>query len=274
MSYLPLAGTTYSWIHQAPLTDSLRSLAELGFRDVELTTAAPHLTSGAYGPAERHELIRTMRGLGLETLSVNPGFLDINLISPHREFQALSERMILGEIELAADLGARYVVVIPGRRHQLSPLPIEACRWILDSAIDRLLTREVELDVTITLETSPSTYLGSASDLMEVVNSFDSDNLGITYDAANALAIEDPAEGVKRVGDRLKLAHISDTTKARWAHDAIGTGEVDFASFAQALRDMGFSGKTVYELIDMRPPDEHLAKDLSKLKAAGWSPAG
>jgi sugar phosphate isomerase/epimerase len=65
---------------------------------------------------------------------------------------------------------------------------------------------------------------------------------------------------------------VSDTWASRWAHTSIGRGEVDFAAFTAALRDAGFTGTTVYELVDGEDPEPRLAADLSALRAAGWSP--
>jgi sugar phosphate isomerase/epimerase len=96
--------------------------------------------------------------------------------------------------------------------------------------------------------------------------------LRLAYDVANALAQEDPAEGVKRAAPYVAIAHVSDTWASRWAHTSIGRGEVDFAAFAAALRDIGFQGSTVYELVDGDDPAPRLAADLAALRAAGWAP--
>jgi len=270
---LPLSGCSFSWLHQQPLPDALRGLARHGFRSLELTTAPPHLFTPAFGPYERRELARLLRALDLRVVSVNPTFVDLNLVSTNPEVRALSERQLAGEIELAADLEAPFVVVIGGRRHALVPAPDEAARAVLDDGLGRLLRRAEEVGVTLALENNPYGYLGAAADLVEIVERFGSPRLRITYDVANALAIEDPAEGVKRIGGHLALAHVSDTWRARWAHTSIGRGEVDFAAFARALHDVGFGGPTVYELADGEDPEPRLPADLSALQTAGWAPA-
>lgn len=268
---LPLGGTTYSWLHQKSLEEALQSLAHAGFQSAEIATAAPHLSSSAFGSYERHALRRLLDQLDIRPISINPGFLDINLLSNSSEFRALSERLMTSEIELAADLGAPFVVLIPGKRHSLCPAPADACLWTLERILERLVTRAEQLGVTVALETSPYGYLGSGDALLEIADAFDSDHLGITYDCANVLAFDDPAEGVKRVSRRLKLAHVSDTWRDRWAHTSPGRGEVDFAAYAAALAEIGFEGPTIYELADMEDPDPRLADDIATLEAAGWS---
>ncbi|MGH3319031.1 MAG: sugar phosphate isomerase/epimerase family protein [Streptosporangiaceae bacterium] len=270
---LPLSGCSFGWLHQKPLVDALRALARHGFHSVELTTAPTHLFSRSLGPYERRELSRTLRALDLRPVSVNPSFVDINLISTNPEIRDVSERQLLADIELAADLEAPYVVVIPGRRHALAPAPDETAREVLDDGLTRLVRRAEALGVTITLENSPYGYLGASSELFGIVERWDSPHLRITYDVANALALEDPAEGVGHVGRYLALAHVSDTWRTKWAHTSVGRGEVDFAAFAGALEAIGFRGPTVYELADGEDPEPRLAGDLSALEAAGWSAA-
>ena len=267
---LPLSGCTFGWLHRAPLSDALRSLAAHGVRSAELTTAPPHLFSTYFGRYERLELTRLLRSLDMRVTSVNPSFADLNLISANPEFRALSERQMLAEIELAHDLGAPYVVLIPGRRHALAPAPDAAARAVLDSGLSVLVPRAIELGVTICLENSPYGYLGSAAALLEVITSHGSPNLRLVYDVANALAQEDPAAGVTTAADYLALAHVSDTWRDRWAHTSVGRGDVDFAAFARALSAAGFTGPTVYELVDGEDPEPRLDADLAALRKAGW----
>jgi sugar phosphate isomerase/epimerase len=269
---LPLSGCSFGWLHLAPLPDALRALARQGFRSLELTTAPPHLSADAIGPYERLELARLLGVLQLRVVSVNPSFADLNLVSTNAEIREVSERQLIANVELAADLGADYVVVIPRRRHALAPAPAEAARAVLDRGLARLVTRAEVLGVTIALENSPYGYLGRAGDLAEIVDRWSSPRLRITYDVANALAIEDPAEGVRRAGDRVALAHVSDTWRSKWAHTSPGRGEVDFAGFAKALAGIGFAGPTVYELVDGDDPEPRLPADLATLAAAGWAP--
>lgn len=269
---LPLAGCSFGWLHQAPLSTALHALASHGIREFELTTASPHLFTRQFGRYERQELLGTLRALDLTVISVNPSYVDINLISTNPEIRDVSERQLIAEIELAADLGASYVVIIPGRRHALSPAPEDAAEAVLHEGLGRLLDRAAALGITIALENSPYGYLGTSAELVRIAEQWNTRHLRLAYDVANALAQEDPAEGVKRAAPYVAIAHVSDTWASRWAHTSIGRGEVDFAAFAAALRDIGFQGSTVYELVDGDDPAPRLAADLAALRAAGWAP--
>ncbi|MFJ6114586.1 sugar phosphate isomerase/epimerase family protein [Agrococcus sediminis] len=274
---LPLGGTTYSWLYQAPLSDALQGLAEAGFRYAEITTAAPHLQSTSYGAYERYLLKREMHELGITPVSVNPGFMDINLLSPSTDFREASVRHMLAEIELASDLEAPFVVTIPGRRHALSPAPDGACQWWLEQALTTLVRRAEPLGVKLALETSPYGYMGTGADLLRVVDRFDHPNIGIAYDCANTMTNEDVGEGLRSVASRLLLVHVSDTWHDKWAHTSPGRGEVDFAAYADAIREVGYSAPTIYELVDMEPPMPRIHDDIAYLGQFGWAtdaPAG
>lgn len=268
---LPLAGCTFGWLHRAPLANALCALAGHGVRSVELTTSPPHLFASSLGRYERLELAQMLRRLGLSAVSVNPTFADLNLVSTNPEIREVSERQLGAEIGLAADLGAPYVVVVPGRRHPLAPAPQDAAEEVLCDGLGRLADQAAAAGVTLALENSPYGYLGTSADLVRIINLVGSANVRIAYDVANALAQEDPAEGVRAVAASLVLAHVSDTWRARWAHTSIGCGEVDFAAFAQALTSAGFTGPTVYELADGADPEPRLPSDLAALSAAGWA---
>lgn len=270
---LALGGTTYSWLHQASLYEAIQHLSATGFRQIEVTSAAPHLQATAFGSYERHELRRTITSAGLSVSSTNPGFLDINLISPSNDFRRASLCAIRAELELAHDLEAPIVILMPGRRHALSPAPEEACRWWLDQALEILLERAAKLGVTIAMETNPYGYLGSARQLCELVDHVGSPNLGIAYDVANTINQEDPLDGVRAAGHRIRIAHMSDTWRERWAHTSPGRGEVDFERYAEALRAIGFDGVTIYELIDMEPPLPRLRDDIATFEKLGWTSA-
>ena len=268
---LPLAGCTFAWLHQRMLPDALRSLAEHRFHAIELTTAPPHLSPHLADAQQRRELRALLDRHELRPVALNPTYLDLNLVSTDPEFRELSVRVLLANIELASELEARFVVVVPGRRHQLVPAPQAVARDAFDMVLGRLLARAEELGVTLALENSPYGYLGRSADLLEIASAWDRSALRVAYDVANAFAGEDPIEGVHRVAPYLALAHVSDTWRDRWAHTSVGRGEVDFGAFARALHEVGFSGPTVYELADGEDPEPRLNGDLERLESAGWS---
>jgi sugar phosphate isomerase/epimerase len=268
---LQLAAASYGYLYRTTLEESLRSIAEHGFGFFELTPVAPHLYTPGFGAFERRKLKRLLESLNLRCTSVNPSFTDLNLISCNTEFRELTFRQLVQNMQLAHDLEAPLVVFIPGRRNALIPTPDEDAIPVLEEQLAGLLTHAERLGVVVTLENSPYGFMQTAAEAVKIASDIGHPMLKLTYDAANAFMNEDPAAGVTTVKDFIALAHISDTCKRRWMHTEIGNGEVDFAAFADALRSIGYDGKTVYELVDGEDPAGRWAADFAKLSTYGWS---
>jgi sugar phosphate isomerase/epimerase len=267
---LALGVTTFAWLYQAPLPDVLRRLEDAGVASFELAALHPHV-GDLRDPSERAKVRRSTSATSLTPVSVNPTFVDINLVSTDPLFRAASVERMLTQIELAADIGAPRVVSMIGRLHALYPAtPGELHDWLAE-ALDRLLPVAQEREVVLCLENSPFGYMATGADLRQVVLECNDPHLRILYDAANALAVEDAGQGIAGVKGELEFAHISDCWRHRWAHTSPGRGEVDFRGFAQALRSAGFQGPTIYELIDGEPVDVRLEADLARFETFGWS---
>ena len=130
--------------------------------------------------------------------------------------------------------------------------------------------RAIAAGTEVLIENAPITWIPHGRDLVAAIDLLERDDVGIIYDPANAPAAgEDPSAGVRDVKDRLKLVHLSDTPADGWKHDPIGSGDIDFAAFNEALRDIGYSGLSMMELIT-RSPDSDIPESLEKLNRLGW----
>jgi sugar phosphate isomerase/epimerase len=271
---LPLTGATFGYLYRKTLEESLDALAGHGFRSVELTPVPPHLYTPGFGAFERRQLRARLSRLGLRCVSVNPSFADLNIISTNTEFRDLTFRQLVSTLQLAHDLGAEAIVVMPGRRHGLIPTPDDQALEVLVEQVGRLAIEGERLGVVVALENSPYGFVQTGAELANVLKDVAHPHAKVTFDVANALANEDPAAGLQAVAPHLALAHVSDTWREHWAHTRVGVGEVDFSAFAVALADVGFGGHTVYELVDGDDPDPRLGRDLELLQGWGWTLEG
>jgi sugar phosphate isomerase/epimerase len=111
-----------------------------------------------------------------------------------------------------------------------------------------------------------------ADQLIAFADRIDSPLVGICYDIANAHFIgEDTAAGLRQVRSRLGIAHLSDTGRAAWRHDPVGQGTCDFAGFGAALREIGYAGTSMLEIV-ADPPVEHIVASHRQLARWGWAP--
>jgi sugar phosphate isomerase/epimerase len=265
---LELGITTYGFLYHRTLEGALRAIAAAGYTLVEISTTPPHLYTPGTEALERWALRRLLQSLHLRCVSVNAA--EHNLISPNPALREAALDEYEATIELAADLEAGIVVVGPGRLNPLIPMPREDAIALLTHQLDRLVPHAKRLDVRLALETFPFGFMRTGAEVKAIVDSFDDGILGIAYDCANTLAHEDPAKGVLASADRLMIAHLSDTWRNRFAHTSVGRGEVDFKAYADALREAGFAGPTIYELVDGEDPDPRIVNDARVFRAWGW----
>jgi sugar phosphate isomerase/epimerase len=205
----------------------------------------------------------------LTCVSVNAA--ELNLISPNRDIRDLALRHYRECIALAQDLGAQAVVVIPGRQSPLIPMPRQQA-WSLAVEQLALLARDARThEVELAVETVPFGFAETTAEVAALARAVEDDCVGIAIDLANIFGREDVSQAVAAAGTLLKVAHLSDTWRGRWAHTSIGDGEVDFGEFITALDESGFVGPCIYELVDGDDPERRIARDLGKLEQLGLS---
>jgi sugar phosphate isomerase/epimerase len=186
-----------------------------------------------------------------------------------REFSIAYCRQAL---ELAHDLRVPTVLFLPGRIHHLIPMPETELRRHMRRALDQLVPVAEQLGVTLGIETPPpGYYLNTAAACTALAAEYRSPNVGVVIDCTNIFATEDLPDAVRATAEELVMVHVSDTWRARHAHTSVGRGEIDFQAFADALREIGFEGPSIYELVDGEDVHDRLAADQAKLASWGWS---
>lgn len=270
----PLGVNTYGYIWSTPAEQCVLRLGELGYREFELVLNPPHLALEEFPSGARAKLRSTMAAVGLSVRSLNVPSLDHNLASPLRRMRRYSIDLFLDAIDLAADLGATDLVVVPGRMSPLfPPQPGEREAWMRES-LDALLPHAQRRGVTLALENVPFASFPDARTLGAFVRSYGSSSLGICYDAANAHFIgESPGAGLRQLGELVRLVHVSDTRRNAWRHDEVGLGDVPFAQVHDALTDIHFEGACMLEIIAAEP-EGAIRRSHRALTAFGFAPAG
>lgn len=263
---------TYGYVWSTPAEVSVRRLAALGYRQFELVIHPPHLPLDGFAPAARRALKVALDDAGAKLTSLNLPSLDHNLASAYPRVRAASVEMFNDAIDLAADLGAPWLVTVPGRMSPLFPPPVaDRAGWLIDS-LAQLLPRAEACGVGLAVENVPFAAFPDARSLGDFVRGFNSPSLGVCYDAANAHFIgEPPAEGLKLLADLVRVFHLSDTTRTAWRHDRIGLGTVPCAEVARALDEIGFAGPCTLEIIDA-DPERAILDSHRALMPLGFSP--
>jgi sugar phosphate isomerase/epimerase len=121
------------------------------------------------------------------------------------------------------------------------------------------------------VENMPFAFLPGIDELMDALDAYGDDSIGVVYDVANAHFIgEDIGHGLRRSKARLKLVHLSDTGRQAYRHDPVGAGTVPFSAIPAMLGEAGYRSRPMLEIIS-RNPDSDIAESMQRLRAAGFA---
>jgi sugar phosphate isomerase/epimerase len=184
-------------------------------------------------------------------------------------------------IDMGADAGARYVLIMPAFVAAVPGITREASYhkmvYGLKACVDYARTRHVTL-TTEALHTMQVPYcsIGEMKRVFEAVP-----ELTYTHDTGNMLpSLEDSVEGIEAFKDRLVFVHMKDLNYSdhrglfldacgRELELAVyGTGLVDFKANLKSLKDMGYQGYITMESRSTNPHDikQGIKDDLKLFK--------
>lgn len=262
---------TYPYLYSKTVEEAIEAIGQQGYKYAELMTISPHIWVRDLDSSARHKLRTLFDKNNIELMAVNPTYLDLNLVSMNPGFRAESIRQIQETFQFGGDLGAKMQVIMLGKRHSLIPAPYETTWEMAKDAIYQCLEYADKANMIFALENATSNFMTTAKEAKKMGDEINHPNFKIVYDVANGYMSEDPNEGLLEVLPYLAYVHISDTTKQKWGHQAIGDGSVDFDSIAKTLKKIDYQGVTIFELTDPSDPDALYQLSYEKLAQLGWS---
>lgn len=266
---------TYSYTLHGTIAEHLPGFAAAGFRELELMMYPGHLWPPTMDAAAHVALRRDLEAHGLTVRTLNQPNIDINVTAASPEMRRYSLDLLRAVIALAGELGAEGVVVGPGKANPLLPAPTESLLGWCFEALDELLPHADACGTRLLMENMPFAFLPDAEGMMMALERYGAEHIGVVYDVANAHFIgEDLAAGFARVAPRLHTVHVSDTTRVKYLHAAVGVGDLDFAAALAGARAVGHARRAVLEIISA-DPHRDIADSARRLTALGWDrPAG
>lgn len=273
-STFPYGVTTYSYTRSMAARPCLKHLAGLGFRRFDLVMQPGHAWPDEWAAPERAEFRRFTEGEGLELITLNVPNADLNLTSVLPDVRRTTMDVLLRVIDLAGDLRAAKVIVGPGKTNALFPAPREQLLDWMYAGLDMLCERARLAGTGLLLENMPFSFLPDMASLTQAVDRFGAPDIELIYDLANATFIgEEVADGMRLAADRLYMVHCSDTGLARFRHDAVGDGVVDFDKAAAALLEIETACPPLLEIIT-DDPDRHAVDSAIALMRRGFGLRG
>lgn len=275
MTGLTVAASTFPFLYTHDGLDALKHLRSLGYDAFEMMIFPPHCWPRELSVVKRREYLAWMTGEGVRLTSFCYPLLDNNPNGVDRLMRSYTLDRYREAIDLAAEWGCPYVVAIPGPVNSLINPPRD---WMLNwfvEGVQELVRHARGTGVQILLENVPFTFLPTAQDMLETARLIGPE-VGMNFDICNSAYIkEDPAAAIRLLGDLVKNVHISDSGYGEFKHARLGTGIVDPGPSAAALRDIGYTGATVMEIITdaMVPgadPDGDIRASHAILAQHGW----
>lgn len=265
-----------------PLKESIALAAELGFHGVQI-----YATSGEFSPdvltdEEKTEIksLLSEKGLVVSALCGDMGGHGFQIAEDNPERIEKTKRIIDLAKEFGTDTVTTHIGVIPSdKSHPRYSVMLDALTQCGEYA--------AENGVTLAIETGPEdakTLLGFVSDIPKGV--------GVNLDPANFVMVtgQDPVEAVKMLGKYIVHTHVKDGVMLKqtdpeiiYGHFAtggiealnvadyfletpIGEGKVDFASYIEALKEVGFDGFLTVERETGDDPTADIIKALNVIK--------
>lgn len=266
----PFGINTYSYTlsHTAP--DCLESLASRGYTEFELMMYPGHLWPADFDQASRRDLHKFIESNGLTVTTLNMPNIDLNVAGAAAEMRAYTLANLRGVVQLAGDLGVPGVVIGPGKANPLFPAPTERLMGYFYATLDELEPLAQKVGTALYVENMPFAFLPGIDALMQSLDRYGNDRIGIVYDVANGHFInEDIGAALRKCRNRLKVIHLSDTNQKVYRHDTIGLGTVDFAPIPAVLAEIGFTNKPIFEIISPNA-DRDIEDSAAKLLGMGW----
>ena len=261
---------TYAYMMSEAAESCLGRLADMGFIEFELMVHPVHLWPAELTPGKRAALRSLIQRRGLQLTTLNLPNIDINIASTTPEMRGYTLKLLADTVRLAGELGARGVIISPGKASPLFPASEDELFGYFFAALDHLCPIAASSGTAMWIENVPTTWIPTIKGLMAALKRYGNDAVRIIYDIANAHFIaEDFADGLRQCRSRLEMVHLSDTGQKIFRHDPVGEGTVPFAEVPAALAAAGYIKRPMLEIIS-RDPDTDIIASAAKLAVLGF----
>lgn len=263
---------TYGYTFTHTAEETVRDLSALGFNCIELMMYPNHLWPTEMDDSKRASLKNLLNECNMTVRSINQPNIDINIGAAAPEMREHSLMMVGRMIEMAGEYGADYVILGPGKVNGLMAMSSDKMLEHLYRGLDHLLPLAQKHKTQILVENMPFSFIPDVESLMQAVDGYGSDEVGVIYDLANGAFVgEDALTSLRRCESRLKLIHVSDTGPKIYRHDPIGQGTMDFALLGRQLAEFGWKDAPVLEVIGhSNNPGAEMVASARQLDALGW----
>lgn len=235
-----LIATTTMTFYNRPIIKALETIAETGFKAVEIW--ADHAWNELNGASPK-AIKATLEQLGLRA-TVHGPIMDINITSPNRGIREESIRQNLSAIDFAKEIGAQLLVLHPG--HLFSRREDASQHWELQvRAVAEILAYGKSQGILVAVENMDADKdIVSIKDhhaLKRLFRSAQIENGLLTLDTTHLRTTENVLEFIAELGSAITHLHLSDATFEAM-HLPLGEGSLDLKTIVKALKQTTYQG--------------------------------
>lgn len=199
------------------------------------------------------EALETAASYGIQFGQAHAPFY--NFCDENAKNKEEQDQMILRSIECAGRMGVKWIAIhagtdySTGRMRQASKeknreyfLPVIefAAKHNVGIAFENLWDHNIA---------PKKRYTAIVEDLVDLVDSFDAENVGICFDVEHAVISGlDPVKELEVIGSRLRSTHISDCIDMAADHLLPFYGITNWAPFMRELKRMDYQGNFAFEI--------------------------
>lgn len=257
---------------QLSLDEFLVKAKTLGFKQVMLVAKRPHLAPADYDDAARAKLRQRIKDLGLEVVAL-AGYTDFTggMDRPGIPVSEIQAAYVGEVVKLAHDLGVPRVRVFTG--YERPGIPFDQ-QWGAVVAGLKLAARQAAKypDITLIVQNHHDIAVHPDS-MLWLLKEVNEPNVKAGFDAwsptLEGMKPAEIAEAIHKMAGYIDFTIAADYRKfPRYQYDPtlvnyvrqptdlvravpMGTGIIDYQSFFNALRDIGYHGLVAYELCEV-----------------------
>jgi sugar phosphate isomerase/epimerase len=251
------------------LYDAIRSIAQAGYRGVELLCDVPHAYPPLFGDSEIDGTKKLLLELGMKISNLNAFTLyaigDVYRPSWIEDSEAARKQRLLHTlncIAMAKKIGAKNLSTEPG-----GPVAAGASRGTLERVFLEGIKEAERLaqsqGVKILIEPEPGLLIENSGQFLSFIRDVDSDSVGLNFDIGHFYCVrEDPETLIYRLADYTGHFHLEDIAADRvHSHLVPGRGAIDFRPVFRAIEGTGYGGFVTVELYPYQDDPVSAARD-------------
>lgn len=244
---------------QNTLHEAIRTLADIGYRGVEVMADKPHMRPDTFTDAEARETRKLLDDLGLVVSNVNaftgfcfsdgdtyhPTWVERD---PHRRRQRVDHTLRV--IELAAAVGGSHVSLQPAGPYM--GRDVDALFEVFAEGLNRCVDHARACGVTLGVEPEPGLLIERSEQFDRLKKTWFADEpvIQMNSDLGHLYCVrEDPCAVLRSHAGVIRHVHIEDIGPERvHQHLVPGEGVIDFREIFQTLDAIGYAGMVTVEL--------------------------